>query len=178
MRQIKMHIVETEFNHGTGREISFVEPGIDYHNGWGLPMHAQKIISEKTEMVDLFELGDRVICELKRGTYQNEDGISSGGKWINKTGIVDWVNTANNDLSGVVKFDDGDMQNISLIRGDHGYPGHNIQPAANETVLPDEILINRYYFDDRPETKTPVYEPYRRGIGQGFGPTEDGQEGE
>jgi len=179
MKQIEMNIVETEFNYvGNGRETTFVEIGIDYSKGWGLPAHAQKIISEKTDMVNVFELGDRVICELSRGTFEDEDGICSGGKWVRKTGTVDWINEMNNGLSGMVKFDDGDVQMISLIRGDEGYPGRNIQPATDKIVLPDEVLQNRYYFDDSPD-EIPSHqctEPYRKGIGQGFGSTEDGQE--
>jgi len=181
MRKIKMHIVQTQHNHGDGTETTFVSIGTDYHSGWGLPMHAQKIISEKTDMIDVFEIGDRVIVELNRGSFQDEDGISSGGKWVKKTGIIDWVNTAANGLSGSIKFDDGDIQSVSLIRGDRGYPGRNIQPAPDKTILPDEVLTDHYYFDDSPDDELPVTqcpEPYRRGIGQGFGSTEDGQEGE
>jgi len=175
MKQIQMHIVETDgFNDRI--DTTYVHLGTDYHNRWGLPAHHSKILSEKiNEMVDIFEIGDRVICEVHRGSYQDEDGISSGGKWVKKTGIVKSVH-GEQDTAGFVRFDDGDIQNISLIRGDRGYPGRNIQPATNEVVLPDEILKNTSYIDD-PEIESPFHtcpEPYRRGIGQGFGPTEDG----
>ena len=175
MRTVEMHIVKTHHNDDSERFVTtFVHIGTDYHAGWGLPMHAQKIVSEKTEQVEVFEIGDRVICEVHRGSYEDEDGISSGGKWVQKTGTVDSTH-GREDTSGFVKFDDGDIQNISLIRGDRGYPGRNIQPAPDAIVLPDEVLVNTSYLDDDDETiDTTCPEPYRRGIGQGFGPTEDG----
>jgi len=177
MKQIKMHIVKTQHNSGSENfNTTFVHMNnTRWINGWGLPMHAQKIISEKTDMVDVFEVGDRVICELKRGTYEDEDGISSGGRWIKKTGTVESTH-GHDDTDGFVRFDDGDIQNISLIRGDNGYPGRNIQPATIEIILPNEVLKNRSYIDD-PIDESPFHEcpePYRRGIGQGFGPGEDG----
>ena len=175
MKRIKMNVVKTDgFREGT-IDTNYVGIDTDYHAGWGLPIHHTKIISEKIEMVAVFCEGDRVICELKRGSFQNEDGISSGDKWVRKTGMVDWVNIADDGLSGIVKFDDGDIQSISMIRGSDGYPGRNIQPAGNEIMFDSENLKNYVY--ERPEEPTPYnvcHEPYRRGIGQGFGDTEDG----
>lgn len=125
-----MHIVETLVNGSLDKESvkTFVKPGTDYQSGWGLPMHANKVIlSEKTEMVDVFEVGDRVTCEVHRGSVQNEDGICTGGEWVTKTGVVTKIYA---ETDGFIEFDDFDHQAMSLIRGDRGYPGRNIQTST------------------------------------------------
>jgi len=170
MKKVKMNIIETE---GFGIETHYVLLGTNYKNGWGLPMHTQRILSEKIGEVDVFELGDRVLAEVHRGSFQNEDGISTGGKWLKKIGVVVGVYGID-DMDGYIKFDDGDAQSVSLIRGDCGYPGRNIQPATDEIIIPEEKLVNYIY--EKPEGQTlECPEPYRKGIGQGFGCSEDGE---
>ena len=177
MKQIKMHIVKTTHQNVDRPEkffINYVSLGTDYHSGWGLRIDANKIISEETAMVDVLEPGDRVSADLWRGSFQDEDGISSGGKMITKTGVVESAH-GDNGTHGFIKFDDGDFQSISLIRGDDGYPGSNIQPT-DQTIIPTEKLVDYIY--EKPEEPTPFHqcpEPYRRGIGMGFGRTEDGE---
>ena len=143
-----------------------IELSIIIRDKWGLP-----IISEGARLVEVFEIGDRVIVEVLRGSHQDENGISSGGKWVQKSGIVESAHGPSNAI-GFVRFDDGDSQATSLVRGDDGYPGRNIQAGSSQAVLPEAVLM-----DDFPEIdNTACREPYRRGIGQGFGDTEDGQE--
>jgi len=183
MRKIQMHIVKTtpqNVDEPDNIITTFVALGTDFRAGWGLPIHANKIVSEEVAEVEVFEIGDRVSAELKRGTYQDEDGISSGGKWVKKTGIIESCHGIN-DTSGFVKFDDGDIQSISLIRGDDGYPGRNIQSVTRDESMVDPENLKNYTYETPEELQsmdkidaTTCREPYRRGIGQGFGDTEDG----
>lgn len=123
MKKIKMHIVKTTPHN----IINFLPLGTDYHKGLGLPI-VHKIVSERIGIVDVFEIGDRVVCEIKRGQIIDEDGGISGGQWYTKTGTVVEIYHVGG-TSGFVEFDDGDCHSMSLIRGAHGYPGRNIQPA-------------------------------------------------
>ena len=93
----------------------------------GLPMHTDSVIKEQIKNVDVMEKGDRVIADIKRNSFTDEDGISSGGQWVSKIGTV--VSVMPNGIDGQIDFDDGDTQAISLIRGNKtGYPGNNIEP--------------------------------------------------
>lgn len=127
-----MHIVETQVNNNPERNTvkTYVKLGTNYRAGLDLPANANKVIvSETTEMVDVFEVGDRFCCEINRGSKQNEDGIYTGGEWITKTGVVVSASGFN---SGFVEFDDFDQQSMSLIRGNIGYPYRNMQPTQTK----------------------------------------------
>ena len=140
MKQHEMHVVITQVNgkpEATPVQ-TFVQKGTDYRSGWGLPMHANKVIlSDDLKKVDVFEVGDRVCCQVNRGSEQNEDGLVSGGEWQTKTGTVLEVF---DEATGMVELDDFDKQTMSLIRGDRGFPGKNIQPT-----------------NKRPEDSNPIY---------------------
>lgn len=141
MKQIKMHIIEITHTLTTDGsetvEKMYVKLGTDYHNGWGLPAHQHTIVSEKTDWVEVFEVGDRVVCDVKRGMVQDEDGINHGGRWLSKPGIV---TDAFDEYHGYVEFDDGDRQIMSLIRGDlSGYPGNNMQ--AEKIIRSDDGTV-------------------------------------
>lgn len=129
-RQLKQRRNQDETNGFNDKiDITYVHIGTDYHNGWGLPVHHSKILSEKIEMVDVFDIGDIVVCDVHRGSNENEDGISSGGKWVKKTGVVTDA-YGKNGTEGFVKFYDGNNQSMSLIRGNKGFPGRDIQLGA------------------------------------------------
>lgn len=131
MQKVPMTVVVTKYNLGDRVCTSYVSPETDYKSGWGLPMHANRhIISAETKDVDVFQVGDRVACEIHRGAAEDDDGISTGGCWITKHGTV--ASASPNGTNGFVEFDDGDRQSISLIRGDSGYPGRNIQPTDSK----------------------------------------------
>lgn len=141
MKQIKMHIVEIRHTLTKDKsetvEKRYVKLGTDYHKGWGLPAHKHTIVSEKTDWVEVFEVGDRVVCDVKRGMVQDEDGINHGGEWISKPGIVQ---EAFDEYRGYVKFENGDHQIMSLIRGDmSGYPGNNMQ--AEKIIKNDDGTV-------------------------------------
>jgi hypothetical protein len=135
MKKVQMRIVKTNgFTRPDGSDIidtSYISDTNDksYLNGWQMPAHAKKIISDTIESVDVFEVGDRVMCEVHRDSVQDDDGIVTGGAWRTKTGIVESVT---HDHLCCVKFDDGDYQYMSPIRGSYGYPGKNIQPTLQK----------------------------------------------
>lgn len=133
MKKITMHVVKTVDRAGY-ETTSFVEIGTDYHKGWGIPVSACKIISEKTEPVSVFEVGDRVIVDLWRGGAMDEDGVSSGGHAVTKCGIVTDVYGGTDGTHGFVRFDDGDKQSVRLIEGSDGHPGKNIRPEKTIAV--------------------------------------------
>jgi hypothetical protein len=135
MKTVTMRVVKTNgFTKQDGSYVidtSYITDVNDksYLDGWHLPAHAKKIISDTVESVDILEQGDRVMCEVHRGSAQSDDGIVSGGSWRTKTGVVESVTY---DHLAFIKFDDGDYQSMNPIRGSYGYPGKNIQPISLE----------------------------------------------
>jgi len=129
--------------------------------------------------VPWLENGDKIIIEQCVGSYQDEDGISTGGTWIDIEGV--WVVSSGeyaHDGIGSMYDDHGNhVQSVDADMKYNGFPYRNVRMAQTTKItLADEVLRDRYYFDDD-ENESPVHqchEPYRRGIGQGFGPTEDG----
>ena len=129
MKKININLVVTKINGTEDEQNTYVPMDVDHKAGWGLPMHANNVIvSAEVVSVDLLELGDEVMIEVKRGSIEDEDGLVDGGKWVKKSGVIDHVYA--DGLQGFVKFYDGDSQAVSMIRDDDGYPGKNIQPIA------------------------------------------------
>ena len=131
------------------------------------------------------ENGDKIIIEKCVGSYQDEDGISTGGKWIDIEGV--WVVSTGeyaNDGNGSMFDHNGNhIQSVGADMRYNGFPYRNVRMAELTKIASSEVLNetpkhlrDRYYFDD--DENEPIVqqcpEPYRRGIGQGFGPTEDG----
>jgi len=135
MKTVTMRVVKTNgFTRPDGSDVidtSYITDVNDksYLEGWYLPAHKKQIVYDTIESVDVFEAGDRVICEVHRDSVQDDNGIVTGGAWRIKTGVVDSVYGRNDCF---VHFDDGDMQSMSAIRGCAGYPGKNIQPITRE----------------------------------------------
>jgi hypothetical protein len=127
MKAVEMYLVETKVNGKEKSVFTYVDLDADYSAGWGLPMDAnKKIVSAERVAVNVFEVGDSVTCDVRRNMSENEDGISSGGKWETKTAVVRKAYLT----GGSIRLDDGDIRSISLIMGEDGYPSRNIQPAA------------------------------------------------
>jgi len=108
----------------TTKEVIVTE---DYFNqGYGLPAGKIKVLNKELVILPVYELNDRVTVDVHRGSIENEDGISTGGQWYIKSGIItDVYSTLFNN--GFVEFDDGGCQSVSLIHGNNGFPGKNIR---------------------------------------------------
>lgn len=83
-----------------------------------LPWAAAEIAANGMRDVEEFEVGDRVTCELWRGSVENDEGISSGGSAVTKSGSVESVSK----YGMFVEFDDGDRQAMEKYNGCSGYP--------------------------------------------------------
>ena len=126
MKNMKIHLIETSLPNGADRTKTYVDIGTNYLQGFGIPV-AHVILSVEDVDVNVFEPGDRVSCEVLRGSQHDIDNnVSWGGFWTKKTGTIISAHGEQNTM-GFIEFDDGDIQSMSLIQGDKGYPGRNAQ---------------------------------------------------
>ena len=81
--------------------------------------------------VRIFEIGDQVAVELHRGSGENDDGIRSGGQWMQARGVVREV-MGNGAFQNCMLCDANGrhIQVMSTIAGVNGYPYRNAQLVA------------------------------------------------
>lgn len=91
------------------------------------PMHHTVTIDAEPMNACIAEIGDRVTMLRWEGAVQDDEGISTGGKFLSRSGTVIEVFAENLDMA-VIDIDNYGTICTSIYYGIGGYPNYDMQP--------------------------------------------------
>lgn len=112
MKTMQMHAVRSN-----GTLISFKHEYTE-------PLHHTVSIDEQKTPACVAEAGDRIVIQRWEGAIQNDDGISSGGIFVNRSGTITEIF---GDMA-LIEIDNYGQIISSAFYGVSGYPNHDMQP--------------------------------------------------